>query len=74
MQNRINDIKIFDIDTIAIISNLMSVRASVMTVFSLDKLLSSDSQEKDLFLPLSQSMFLNVSSSGGILDISTETP
>ena len=74
MQNRINDIKIFDIDTIATISNLMSVRASVMTVFSLDKLLSSDSPEKDLFLPLSQSMFLNVSSSGGILDISTETP
>jgi len=74
MQNRINDIKIFDIDTIANISNLMSVRASVMTVFSLDKLLSSDSPEKDLFLPLSQSMFLNVSSSGGILDISTETP
>lgn len=62
----------FDIDTIII--TVMGVRASAMTVFSLNRQVSSDSLEKDRFLlALTQSTFLNLNSHGVTLDITRDS-
>lgn len=64
----------FDTDTITIIITVMGVRASA-TIFSLQRLVSSDSLEKDRFLlALTHSTFLTLSSSGVISNTLRETP
>lgn len=63
----------FDTDTIII--TVIAEPLTFMTIFHLEKPISSDSLEKDQFLlSLTRSTFLNLSSSGVISDISRETP